>query len=255
MDYVDLYADGALRPAHRGLPVPVPLHAAGLGRRHEVKLTAEAVDAAGNKSTPRPATSTSLAADDAASRRRCRSPRRRSPARRSSAQHADLRQRRVPQQPGARTLRVAAQRRGHRRRHGGDVHARPRPTSAARSPAASSATNDAGTGDATLRGAVRLRRRAPAPHAGGARAVDGDRDADGRDHQGRPPSSRRPASWRATRKAITCTVRELTPTKFTGTIRLQGQQKTGSASKSGKRQGQAHAALDQGAQEGHRRWS
>ena len=40
-------------PAHRGVSVPVPLHPAGLGRRQSVvKLTAEAVDAAGNKSTP-----------------------------------------------------------------------------------------------------------------------------------------------------------------------------------------------------------
>ena len=126
---VNLYADGALVGSVPVFPFQFRYTPPASAVGSTVKLTAEAVDKAGNKSTR------DLLINVARRRRRWSL----SPvpvnqptlvglaARRSDD---DLRQRRVPQRPALVLVRVAAQRHRDRRRHGGELHAhrrRPRP--------------------------------------------------------------------------------------------------------------------------------
>ena len=259
---VNLYADGALVGTVPVFPFQFrytpPTSKVGL----TVKLTAEAIDKAGNKSTR----------DLHGQHRRHR----RSRALAGAGQQADalrhaggrpddvLPQRRVPQQPALVRVRVAAHRLPDHRRHGVELHADRRPISAGRSPA-------------RCRRPTRRHRRRDVrglyvSTPGRRGPVDGPR-SEGRNgataprchRHAAPVATTKPAGARqftatcklsANGKSITCTVgarsQRPTTTKFTGTVRLAGP-----VQDRRKRHGQGHAdaAVEQARSRRARRWS
>ena len=144
MKQVNLYADGALVGTVPVFPFQFRYTPPASTVGTAVKLTAEAVDKAGNKSTRD--LFVNVARRRRAGRcRRCRSTRRRSSARRPSAQTMTCINGGFLNSPRSYTyawLRNGAAIAGATAI---DLHARPPPTSAARSPAGCSATNAAGT--------------------------------------------------------------------------------------------------------------
>ena len=249
MDYVDLKVGGQLIQRTEVYPFQFRYTppASAVGR--VVTLTAEAVDSAGNKSTR------DLLVNVVAGDAPPASPVAGRPA--DAARHADgrlaagLHQRRVPERADVADLRVAAQRRRHRRRDVAELHAhRRRPRPLGRLPHHGHQRPRLRRRD--LRGAGRL--QPGAGLHGDAAAGHGGRPDDhdhGDDEVGAASPTRRPASWPPSKKAIACTVASSSKsTKFTAKVRLQGKTHRGREQGEQERQAQAHAEVPQGAQEG-----